>query len=129
MGNNKYKVLIVEDDQSILGFVQTILETNGYQVLTAERCRQGLLIFSSYTPDLVVLDLGLPDMDGGEFIRQVRLFSTVPIIVLSARTEENQALRDGGAACAGAGGASRQPESGAGRALQPVHRGRSGHRL
>ena len=55
MGNNKYKVLIVEDDQSILGFVQTILETNGYQVLTAERCRQGLLIFSSYTPDLVVL--------------------------------------------------------------------------
>ena len=89
MGNNKYKVLIVEDDQSILGFVQTILETNGYQVLTAERCRQGLLIFSSYTPDLVVLDLGLPDMDGGEFIRQVRLFSTVPIIVLSARTEEN----------------------------------------
>lgn len=63
MGNNKYKVLIVEDDQSILGFVQTILETNGYQVLTAERCRQGLLIFSSYTPDLVVLDLGLPDMD------------------------------------------------------------------
>jgi len=79
----------VEDDQSILGFVQTILETNGYQVLTAERCRQGLLIFSSYTPDLVVLDLGLPDMDGGEFIRQVRLFSTVPIIVLSARTEEN----------------------------------------
>ena len=76
MGNNKYKVLIVEDDQSILGFVQTILETNGYQVLTAERCRQGLLIFSSYTPDLVVLDLGLPDMDGGEFIRQVRLFST-----------------------------------------------------
>ena len=79
MGNNKYKILIVEDDQSILGFVQTILETNGYQVLTAERCRQGLLIFSSYTPDLVVLDLGLPDMDGGEFIRQVRLFSTVPI--------------------------------------------------
>ena len=46
MGNNKYKVLIVEDDQSILGFVQTILETNGYQVLTAERCRQGLLILS-----------------------------------------------------------------------------------
>ena len=89
MGNNKYKVLIVEDDQSILGFVQTILETNGYQVLTAERCRQGLLIFSSYTPDLVVLDLGLPDMDGGEFIRQVRLFSTVPIIVLSAKSEES----------------------------------------
>ncbi|MGM9550560.1 MAG: response regulator [Faecousia sp.] len=88
MGNNKYKILIVEDDRGILGFVQTVLETNGYQVLIAERCRQGLLVFSSHTPDLVVLDLGLPDMDGMEFIRQVRALSAVPIIVLSARTEE-----------------------------------------
>ena len=88
MGNNKYKVLIVEDDRRILSFVQTILETNGYQVLTAERCQQGLLMFSSHMPDLVVLDLGLPDMDGEEFIRQVRAESTVPIIVLSARMEE-----------------------------------------
>ena len=64
MGNNKYKVLIIEDDRNISSFVQTVLETNGYQVLTAERCRQGLLVFSSHMPDLVVLDLGLPDMDG-----------------------------------------------------------------
>lgn len=89
MGNNKYKVLIVEDDRNISSFVQTILETNGYQVLTAERCQQGLLVFSSHMPDLVVLDLGLPDMDGEEFIRQVRAGSMVPIIVLSARTEES----------------------------------------
>ncbi len=88
MGNNKYKVLIVEDDHNILSFVQTILEMGGYQVLTAERCRQGLLVFSSHMPDLVVLDLGLPDMDGEAFIRQVRLSSAVPIIVLSARTDE-----------------------------------------
>ncbi|MDD5863663.1 MAG: response regulator transcription factor [Firmicutes bacterium] len=88
MGNNKYKILIVEDDRSILGFVQTILEANGYQVLTAERCAQGLLVFSSHIPDLVVLDLGLPDLDGTEFIRQARALSAVPIIVLSARTEE-----------------------------------------
>ncbi len=88
MGNNKYKVLVVEDDRSILSFVQTVLEMGGYQVVTAERCRQGLLVFSSHVPDLVVLDLGLPDMDGGEFIRQVRLNSSVPIIVLSARTDE-----------------------------------------
>lgn len=89
MSNNKYKVLIVEDDQSILSFVQTILETNGYQVLTAERCGQGMLVFASHMPDLVVLDLGLPDMDGEEFIRQVRRESSVPIIVLSARADEN----------------------------------------
>ncbi len=89
MGNNKYKVLIVEDDHNILSFVQTILEMGGYQVLTAERCRQGLLVFSSHMPDLVVLDLGLPDMDGEEFIRQVREDSNVPIIVLSARSDES----------------------------------------
>ena len=89
MGNNKYKVLIVEDDRNISSFVQTILETNGYQVLTAERCQQGLLVYSSHMPDLVVLDLGLPDMDGEEFISQVRAGSMVPIIVLSARTEES----------------------------------------
>lgn len=89
MGNNKYKVLIVEDDHSILNFVQTILETGGYQVLTAERCGQGLMVYASHMPDLVVLDLGLPDMDGGEFIRQVRLESATPIIVLSARSDES----------------------------------------
>ena len=93
MGNNKYKVLIVEDDHSILNFVQTILDTNGYQVLTAERCRQGLMVFASHMPDLVVLDLGLPDMDGEEFICQVRRDSTVPIIVLSARSDENDKVR------------------------------------
>lgn len=89
MSNNKYKVLIVEDDKNIASFVQTILETNGYQVLTALNGQQGILVLSSHVPDLVVLDLGLPDMDGEDFIRMVRRESAVPIIVLSARTEEN----------------------------------------
>ena len=89
MGNNKYKVLIIEDDRSIAGFIQTILEANGYQVLTAERCRQGMMVYASHMPDLVMLDLGLPDLDGEEFIKEVRIDSTVPIIVLSARTDEN----------------------------------------
>ena len=88
MGNNKYKILIVEDDHNIASFIQTVLETNGYQVLTAERCHQGLMVFSSHLPDLVILDLGLPDVDGEAFIRQVRCISTTPIIVLSARTNE-----------------------------------------
>ena len=88
MSNNKYKILVVEDDQTIAGMIQTLLETNSYQVLLAQRCRQGILMLSSHVPDLVVLDLGLPDMDGEEFIRIVRSSSMVPIIVLSARSEE-----------------------------------------
>lgn len=88
MSNNKYKILVVEDDHNILSMIQTVLETNGYQVLTAQRCRQGILMLSSHVPDLVVLDLGLPDMDGEEFIRLTRRSSMIPIIVLSARTEE-----------------------------------------
>lgn len=88
MSNNKYKILVVEDDKSILSMIQTILETNGYQVLTAQRCQQGVLMLSSHVPDLVVLDLGLPDMDGEEFIRLARRSSMIPIIVLSARTHE-----------------------------------------
>lgn len=88
MGNNKYKILIVEDDKNIANFIQTILETSGYQVLTAERCCQGMMVFSSHLPDLVVLDLGLPDVDGLDFIRHVRSISAVPIIVLSARSTE-----------------------------------------
>ena len=88
MSNNKYKILLVEDDHKIASFVQTVLETNGYQVLNAERCQQGIMVLSSHVPDLVVLDLGLPDMDGEEFIRVARRGSAIPIIVLSARTEE-----------------------------------------
>ena len=88
MSNNKYKILVVEDDPAISGMIQTLLETNGYQVLLAQRCRQGILMLSSHVPDLVVLDLGLTDLDGEEFIRIVRESSMVPIIVLSARSEE-----------------------------------------
>ena len=88
MSNNKYKILVVEDDCIILSMIQTVLDTNGYQVLTAQRCQQGILMLSSHVPDLVVLDLGLPDMDGEEFIRITRRSSMIPIIVLSARTDE-----------------------------------------
>ncbi len=88
MSNNKYKILVVEDDRNILSMIQTVLDTNGYQVLTAQRCQQGILMLSSHVPDLVLLDLGLPDMDGEEFIRITRRSSMIPIIVLSARTDE-----------------------------------------
>lgn len=89
MGNNKFKILIIEDDHVILNFVQTLLEANSYQILTAERGDQGWMVFSSHRPDLVILDLGLPDMDGEEFIHQIRQNNMTPIIVLSARSDEH----------------------------------------
>ena len=86
--NNKFKILVVEDEQNIRSFIGTILEANNYQVLTADTCQQGLMMFMSYIPDLVILDLGLPDQDGTKFIQKVRQSSLTPIIVLSARMTE-----------------------------------------
>lgn len=88
MGNNKYKILVVEDDSSIRSVMQTVLEANGYQVLLAATCTEGELMLASHQPDLVFLDLGLPDRDGLEFIRTARRSSGVPILILSARTQE-----------------------------------------
>ncbi|MBE6024926.1 MAG: response regulator transcription factor [Cellulosilyticum sp.] len=89
MSNNKYKILVIEDEANIRSFIETILEANGYQVLTAAICSQGQLMFTSHLPDLVILDLGLPDRDGQEFIKEVRKSSVLPIIILSARTQES----------------------------------------
>ncbi len=88
MSNNRYKVLVVEDDRSIRSLVGTMLETNGYQMIPAQSCHMGKTLFASHNPDLAVLDLGLPDADGGEFIKFVRTASRMPIIVLSARDSE-----------------------------------------
>ena len=88
MASNRYKILIVEDDEKISGFLVALLEANDYQVVTAETCGLGKMLFSSHQPDLVVLDLGLPDEDGTMFVKYVRETSVVPIIVLSARDGE-----------------------------------------
>ena len=88
MSSNKYKILIIEDDNAICSFVKTTLEANGYQVIVATTCQQGMLMSASHVPDLIVLDLGLPDKDGLELIKAVRRTSLVPILVLSARTME-----------------------------------------
>ena len=85
---NKYKILAIEDESNIRNFVETTLVANGYQVITASTCSQGILMHTSHIPDLVILDLGLPDMDGLEFIKSIRENSATPIIVLSARTDE-----------------------------------------
>ena len=89
MSNNKYKILIVEDEANICNLLETILVTNGYQVLMGRTCREGILMMHSYLPDLVILDLGLPDKDGLEFIKNIRQTNTTPILVVSARSNEN----------------------------------------
>ncbi|MBE6951254.1 MAG: response regulator transcription factor [Ruminococcaceae bacterium] len=89
MAKNRFKILIVEDDSNIRTFVRTMLEAEDYQVLCAADCKSGLSLFSSHCPDLVILDLGLPDLDGTEFITYARGISSVPILVLSARTTDD----------------------------------------
>ena len=92
MSNNKFKVLIIEDEANICSFIQTLLETNGYQALVAQTCVMGMTMFISYNPDLVILDLGLPDRDGLDAIRSIRQKYLTPIIVLSARTTEQDKI-------------------------------------
>lgn len=89
MNNNKYRILAVEDDKSVSNLLKAILDAHQYETLTADTCAQGLMMLSSHVPDLVILDLGLPDRDGLEFIRIARQDNGVPILVLSARTTEN----------------------------------------
>lgn len=88
MSNNKYKILLVEDEANIRSFIGTILDSNDYQSIHARTCSMGKTMYSSHNVDLVILDLGLPDEDGIEFIKYVRKESITPIIVLSARTDE-----------------------------------------
>lgn len=86
--SNRYKILVIEDENAICGVIRAVLDTDLYHVLTANTCRQGISMFCSHMPDLVILDLGLPDQDGLEVIRQIRKNNTVPIVVLSARSLE-----------------------------------------
>lgn len=88
MSNNKFKILLVEDEQNILNLVETVLESNGYAFLSAQTCEMGRVMALSHNPDLIILDLGLPDADGLELIRFVRQSSATPIIILSARSAE-----------------------------------------
>ena len=86
--NNRYSILIVEDEKSIVSFMKTILTANDYDVLVARDGEQALMMVNSHCPDMIILDLGLPDMDGLKIIKAVREWSQVPIIVVSARSRE-----------------------------------------
>ena len=82
----KDKILIVEDENSITRFIRAILISNGYDVITAASGMEAYSMISSHCPDLILLDLGLPDMDGVQIIEDVRQWTQVPIIVVSARS-------------------------------------------
>ena len=82
------KILIVEDDPGIITFLKTTLAADGYDALLASTGRLALDMAASHCPDCILLDLGLPDMDGTEIIRQVRAWTQTPIIVISARSME-----------------------------------------
>ena len=92
-------VLVLEDEREIRQFVRVSLEAEGWQVHEAATVKQGLVEAGTRRPDLIIADLGLPDGDGIDFIREVRTWSAVPIIVLSARTRETEkvAALDAGA--------------------------------
>ena len=86
--NNKYKILLVEDEENIRILVSTLLENEGYKVITSENCSLAQTMYASFVPDLIMLDLGLPDNDGSVFLKWVRAQSTIPVIILSARADE-----------------------------------------
>ncbi len=85
---NRQTILVVEDESNIQTFMHTILTANEYKVIEARDGKQALQLIASHCPDLVILDLGLPDMDGLNIIRQVRAWSKMPIVVVSARDRE-----------------------------------------
>jgi two-component system KDP operon response regulator KdpE len=86
--DNKPCVLIVEDEHNILSFMRTVLQANGYRVIEASDGAQAITMIPSHLPDLMILDLGLPDMDGMNVIKSVRAWSKLPILVVSARDQE-----------------------------------------
>jgi two-component system KDP operon response regulator KdpE len=87
---NKVTILIIEDEQNIRSFMEATLRANGYRTFSCASGREALSVITSHCPDIVLLDLGLPDIDGTEVLKQVRSWSGIPIIVISARTQEKE---------------------------------------
>jgi two-component system, OmpR family, KDP operon response regulator KdpE len=86
-------VVVIEDERQIRRFLRSTLEAEGYQVFEAETGRQGLTEAATRKPDLAIVDLGLPDLDGVDVVRQLREWSSIPVLVLSARTGEWDKVR------------------------------------
>ena len=93
MSNPQTRVLIVEDEADIRRFVRMALENEGYEVFEADGVKRGLIEAGTRRPEVVILDLGLPDGNGVDFIRDLRAWSDVPILVLSARSNEKDKIQ------------------------------------
>ena len=89
---NKPLILVVEDDPSIRNLITTTLKAHEYRFLAAQNGAAAILEASSHNPDIVLLDLGLPDMDGVEVIEKIRSWSNMPVIVISARSEDTDKI-------------------------------------
>lgn len=89
---NKSLILVVEDDKSICNLITTTLKVHDYRYLTAGNGETAILEAASHNPDIVLLDLGLPDIDGIDIIRKIRTWSNVPIIIISARSEDTDKI-------------------------------------
>ena len=83
-------VLIVEDEDTICNFMTAILNSNGYRVLKTDSGEEGLAMTASYAPDVVLLDLGLPDIDGIDVLKKLRKWTKTPVVVVSARGQEQE---------------------------------------
>ena len=90
--NNNPLILIVEDDNHIKNLISTTLKVNKYNYLVATSGNEAIMLAVSHKPDIILLDLGLPDMDGVEIIKNVREWSNIPIIVISARSEDTDKI-------------------------------------
>jgi len=90
MGDEGPKILVIEDEQEIRRFLRVSLVSHGYRFVESATGKDGVMQAATEQPDLVILDLGLPDIDGMEVIAQVRQWSAVPIIILSARGQEHE---------------------------------------
>lgn len=89
---NKFQILVVEDDSPIRNLIATTLKTHDYKYLLAQNGEEAIIQASTHNPDVVFLDLGLPDMDGVEIIKKIREWSNMPIIVISARSEDEDKI-------------------------------------
>ena len=83
-------ILLIEDEENIRSFISTTLKNQGYKIITAATGTEGLHLSASLCPDVILLDLGLPDMDGMDIIKQLRTWTSVPVIVISARSNEHE---------------------------------------
>lgn len=90
--DNKQMVLIIEDEKAIRNFTKIALETQGYKVIEAITGQEALAMIMSYNPEIIILDLGLPDMDGLKILKEVRSWSNTPIIIVSARSQERDKI-------------------------------------